>query len=129
MTLELHRHFENSSPYDMIKEPKSMFKKQVEVKRFVRNCNIHNMRKTISELHALLIEYEKCLPKKDATPQVLAIQGGRIQKSNKKSQNAKGKGKGKGKGKDKLVYAPKPKNAKPSAKENAIKDDACQHCK
>ncbi|GJS26242.1 retrotransposon protein, putative, ty1-copia subclass [Tanacetum coccineum] len=40
---------------------------------------MHNMGKTISELHALLIEYEKCLPKKDATPQVMAIQGGRIQ--------------------------------------------------
>ncbi|GKB53103.1 retrotransposon protein, putative, ty1-copia subclass [Tanacetum coccineum] len=32
---------------------------------------------------------------------IMAIQGGRIQKANKKSQNAKGKGKGKGKGKDK----------------------------
>ncbi|GJS87096.1 retrotransposon protein, putative, ty1-copia subclass [Tanacetum coccineum] len=30
---------------------------------------------TIDELHALLIEYEKGLPKKAATPQVLAIQG------------------------------------------------------
>ncbi|GJR61057.1 retrotransposon protein, putative, ty1-copia subclass [Tanacetum coccineum] len=33
----------------------------------------------------------------------MAIQGGRIQKSNKKSLNAKGKGKGKSKGKDKKV--------------------------
>ncbi|GKA36002.1 hypothetical protein Tco_0722493 [Tanacetum coccineum] len=31
------------------------------------------------------------LPKKAATPQVMAIQGGGIQKSNKKSLNAKGK--------------------------------------
>nr|GEV22175.1 hypothetical protein [Tanacetum cinerariifolium] len=52
--------------------------------------------------------YEKGLPKKDATPQVMAIQGGRIQKANKKSLNAKGKGKGKGKGKDES-YIPKPK--------------------
>nr|GEU43081.1 retrotransposon protein, putative, Ty1-copia subclass [Tanacetum cinerariifolium] len=52
---------------------------------------MHNMGKTIGELHALLIEYEKGLPKKAATPQALAIQGGRIQKSNKKKQNAKGK--------------------------------------
>ncbi|GJT19579.1 retrotransposon protein, putative, ty1-copia subclass [Tanacetum coccineum] len=43
----------------------------------------------------------KGLPKKAATPQVMEIQGGRIQKANKKSLNAKGKGKGKGKGKDK----------------------------
>ncbi|GJX80867.1 retrotransposon protein, putative, ty1-copia subclass [Tanacetum coccineum] len=96
---------------------------------FVRNYNMHTMGKTIGELHALLIEYEKGLPKKAATPQVLAIQGGRIQKSNKKSQNAKGNGKGKGKGKDKLVYAPKPKNPKPSAKEHPTKDDACHHYK
>ncbi|GJW64657.1 retrotransposon protein, putative, ty1-copia subclass [Tanacetum coccineum] len=42
---------------------------------FIRNYNMHNMGKTISELHALLIEYDKGLPKKAATPQVLAIQG------------------------------------------------------
>ncbi|GKD01367.1 hypothetical protein Tco_1171641 [Tanacetum coccineum] len=51
---------------------------------FVRNYNMHNMGKTISELHALLIEYENGLPKKAATPQVMAIQDGRIQKANKK---------------------------------------------
>ncbi|GKE40078.1 retrotransposon protein, putative, ty1-copia subclass [Tanacetum coccineum] len=71
---------------------------------FVRNYNIHNMRKTIGELHALLIEYEKVLPKKAATPQVMTIQGGRIQKANKKSLNAKGK-------------------------DHPTKDDACHHCK
>ncbi|GJW15449.1 retrotransposon protein, putative, ty1-copia subclass [Tanacetum coccineum] len=95
---------------------------------FVRNYNIHNMGKTIGELHALLIEYEKGLPKKAATPQVMAIQGGGIHNSNKKSRNAKGKGKGKGKGKDKS-YIPKPKNHKPFAKENPTKDDTCHHCK
>ncbi|GJX80310.1 hypothetical protein Tco_0328459, partial [Tanacetum coccineum] len=39
---------------------------------FVRNYNMHNMRNTIGELHAMLIEYEKCLPKKAETPQVMA---------------------------------------------------------
>ncbi|GJX63687.1 retrovirus-related pol polyprotein from transposon TNT 1-94 [Tanacetum coccineum] len=33
MTPELHRQFENSSPYDMIKELKSTFEKQAEVER------------------------------------------------------------------------------------------------
>nr|GEU77440.1 retrotransposon protein, putative, Ty1-copia subclass [Tanacetum cinerariifolium] len=158
MTPEIHRQFENSSPYDMIRELKSMFEKQAGVEWFdriqtfhackqeedisvglilnglisdfvssVRNYNIHNMRKTIGELHALLIEYEKGLPKKAATPQVMAIQGGRIQKANKKSLNAKGKGKEKGKGKYKPVYISKPKNPKPSAKEHPTKDDACHH--
>ncbi|GJY40304.1 retrotransposon protein, putative, ty1-copia subclass [Tanacetum coccineum] len=34
MTLELHRQFENSPPYDMIKELKAMFEKQARVERF-----------------------------------------------------------------------------------------------
>ncbi|GKB01036.1 hypothetical protein Tco_0829080 [Tanacetum coccineum] len=63
-----------------------------------------------------------------ATPHVMAIQGGRIQKANKKSLNAKGKGKGKGKGKDKSNI-PKPKNPKPFTKEHPTKDDARHHCK
>ncbi|GKC09164.1 retrotransposon protein, putative, ty1-copia subclass, partial [Tanacetum coccineum] len=75
-----------------------------------------------------LLSMRRVYFKKAATPQVMAIQGGRIQKANKKSLNAKGKGKGKGKGKDKS-YIPKPKNPKPSAKEHPTKDDTCHHCK
>nr|GEV04398.1 hypothetical protein [Tanacetum cinerariifolium] len=41
---------------------------------FVRNYNMHNMGKKIGKLQALLIEYKKGLPKKAATPQVMAIQ-------------------------------------------------------
>ncbi|GKD68207.1 hypothetical protein Tco_1322297, partial [Tanacetum coccineum] len=187
ITPELHRQFENSSLYDMIKELKSMFEKQAGVERFdliqtfhackqeegkpvaayvlkmkgyveqlerlgyvlpqdlsiglilndltsdfarfVRNYNMHKMGKTIGELHAMLIEYEKDLPKKAETPQVMAIRGGKIQKANKKSLKAKGKGKANGKGKDKQVYILKPKNPKPSAKEHPAKDDTCHHCK
>ncbi|GJX90352.1 retrotransposon protein, putative, ty1-copia subclass [Tanacetum coccineum] len=69
--------------------------------RFVRNYNMHNMGKTIGELHAMLIEYEKGLAKKAKTSQ----------------------------GNDKQVYIPKPKNPKPSAKEHPAKDDTCHHCK
>ncbi|GJZ35749.1 hypothetical protein Tco_0581566 [Tanacetum coccineum] len=89
------------------------------------------MEKRIGELHAMFIGYEKSLPKKAATPQVHAIQGGIIQKPNKKSQAAKGKGKGrgKGKGKSKLAYAPKPKNPSPSKKEHSTKDATCHNCK
>ncbi|GKA28522.1 retrotransposon protein, putative, ty1-copia subclass [Tanacetum coccineum] len=76
---------------------------------FVRNYNMHNMGKTIGEIHAMLIEYEKGLPKKAETPQVMMIKSGKIQKANKKSLNAKGKNKVKGKGKDKKDYIPKPK--------------------
>ncbi|GKE25594.1 hypothetical protein Tco_1440978, partial [Tanacetum coccineum] len=103
MTPELHRQFENSSPYDMLQKLKSMFEKQAGFKMkgyveqlehlgyvlpqessvvlilngltsdfagFVRNYNMHNMGKMIGELHALLIGYEKGLPKKASTPQV-----------------------------------------------------------
>ncbi|GJR79007.1 retrotransposon protein, putative, ty1-copia subclass [Tanacetum coccineum] len=73
----------------------------IDFAEFVRNYNMHNMGKTIGELHAMLIEYEK----------------------------AKGKGKANGKGRDKQVYIPKPKNPKPSAKEHPAKDDTCHHCK
>nr|GEX95121.1 hypothetical protein [Tanacetum cinerariifolium] len=51
--------------------------------RFMRHYNMHNIGKTIDELHAMLIEYEKGLPKKAETPQVMMINGGKIQKSNK----------------------------------------------
>ncbi|GKA92558.1 retrotransposon protein, putative, ty1-copia subclass [Tanacetum coccineum] len=153
MTPELHRQFENSSPYDMIKELKATFKKQAGVERFdliqtfhackqeedlivglilngltkdfagfVRNYNMHNMGKTIDELHAMLIEYEKGLPKKAEIPQVMMIKGGKIQKAKKKSLKAKGDGKPNGKGIDKQVY-------KPSAKEHPAKDDTCHNCK
>ncbi|GJV76903.1 hypothetical protein Tco_1508487 [Tanacetum coccineum] len=62
MSLELQRQFENYILYYMLQELKSM------------KYNMHNMGKTIGELHALLIEYEKGLPNKAATPRVLAIQ-------------------------------------------------------
>ncbi|GJV47375.1 retrotransposon protein, putative, ty1-copia subclass [Tanacetum coccineum] len=160
MTPELHRQFENYSPYEMLQELKSMFKKQAGVERFdliqtfhackqeegkpvaayvlkikgyldqlkhlgymlpqdlsvglilngltsdfagfVRNYNMHNMGKTIGELHAMLIEYDKGLPKKAETPQVMAIKGGKIQKANKKSLKAN---------------------------EHPTKDGTCHHCK
>ncbi|GJS91472.1 retrotransposon protein, putative, ty1-copia subclass [Tanacetum coccineum] len=121
--------------YDAHNELKAMFEKQAGVERFdliqiyhackqeeglilngltkdfsgfVRNYNMHNMGKKVGELHAMLIEYEKGLPKKDETPQVMMIKVGKIQKANNKSLKVKGKGKANGKGKDKQVYIPKP---------------------
>ncbi|GKD43524.1 hypothetical protein Tco_1268169, partial [Tanacetum coccineum] len=143
MTPELHKHFENCSPYEMVHELKAIFEKQARVESvglilngltsdfvgFVRKYNMHNMGKTIGELHVMLIEYEKGLPKKAETPQVMMIKSGKIQKDNKKLCKAKGKGKANGKGKDKQVYIPKPKNSKPAAKEHLAKDDTCHHRK
>ncbi|GJY83193.1 chrysanthemyl diphosphate synthase [Tanacetum coccineum] len=114
---------------DMIPNFPCFANKMRKTIEYVRNYNMHNMGKTVGELHAMLIEYEKGLPKKAETPQVMMIKGGKIQKANKKSLKAKGKGKANGKGKDKQVYILKPKNHKPSAKEHPAKDDTCHHCK
>nr|GEV84214.1 hypothetical protein [Tanacetum cinerariifolium] len=96
---------------------------------FVRNYKMHNMRNTIGELHAMLIEYENGLPKKAKTIQVMMIKGVKIQKAKKKLLKTKGKGKANGNGNDKQVYIPKHKNPKPYAKEHPSKDDACHQCK
>ncbi|GKA55089.1 retrotransposon protein, putative, ty1-copia subclass [Tanacetum coccineum] len=94
-------------------ELKSMFEKQAGVEWFdliqtFHACKqdegkpvgpYHNMGKTVGELHAMLNEYKKGLPKKAETPQVMMIKGGKIQKSNKKSLKSK------------------------------AKDDTCHHCK
>nr|GFC93067.1 zinc finger, CCHC-type [Tanacetum cinerariifolium] len=64
---------------------------------------MHNLGKTIAELHAMLKLTKKGLPKKAATHVVLSIRGGKIQKDKNKSQGAKGKGN------TKLAYALKSK--------------------
>nr|GEU97365.1 hypothetical protein [Tanacetum cinerariifolium] len=96
---------------------------------FGRNFNMYNIRKTTGELHDMLIEYEKGLPKKAETPQVMMIKGDKILKSKKKSLKAKGKGKANGERNNKQVYIPKPKNPKPATKEHPAKDDTYHHCK
>nr|GFB96596.1 hypothetical protein [Tanacetum cinerariifolium] len=54
---------------------------------FVQNYNMQSMEKKISEVHSLLIEFEKSIKRNrqpivgaSSTPQVMAIQGGRVQK-------------------------------------------------
>nr|GEY26071.1 hypothetical protein [Tanacetum cinerariifolium] len=58
-----------------------------EFQAFVQNYNMQSMKKTISEVHSLLIEFEKSIKRNNqpivgasSTPQVMAIQGGRVQK-------------------------------------------------
>ncbi|GJT69990.1 hypothetical protein Tco_1029276 [Tanacetum coccineum] len=117
MTPELHRQFENYAPYEMLHELKSMlrtrsWKWRDQLERlgyvlpqdltiglilnrltkdftgFVRNYNMHNMGKIIGELHAMLIEYKKSLPKKADIPQVKMIKSGSdIQKESQKRPN------------------------------------------
>ena len=72
--------------------------------------NMHGRGKTIHELHAFLKLHEQTLPKRDATPAVMAINIGMIQKKNNKSKKPQHatKGNNHGNGKAKLAYAPKP---------------------
>ncbi|GKE26082.1 hypothetical protein Tco_1441466 [Tanacetum coccineum] len=101
--------------YDVHNEElKSMFEKRAGVERF----------DLIQTFHACKQEEGWYV-----TPQVLTIQGGRIQKSNKKPQAAKGKGKGKGKGKNKLAYSPNPKNPSPAKIEHPTKDTTWHYYK
>ncbi|GKE97646.1 hypothetical protein Tco_0020997 [Tanacetum coccineum] len=86
---------------------------------------MHNIGKTLAELHAMLKLHEKGIPKKDETSCVLAIQEGKIQKDKKKPQGAKVKNKGK----NKLVYAPKVKISPTPKRDNPAKDSICHHCK
>nr|GEX34933.1 hypothetical protein [Tanacetum cinerariifolium] len=53
---------------------------------------MHNIRKTIAELHVMLKLTEKGLPKKVVAHTVFAIIGGKIQKDKNKPRGAKGKG-------------------------------------
>ncbi|GKF04751.1 putative retrotransposon protein [Tanacetum coccineum] len=93
---------------------------------------MQSMEKTISEVHSLLIEFEKSIKRNkqqivgsSSTPHVMAIQSGRVQK-NKPRGKAKGKEKGKGL---KNSYPTKPKKPQPYKKERSAKDGKCHHCK
>ncbi|GKE86826.1 hypothetical protein Tco_1560568, partial [Tanacetum coccineum] len=95
---------------------------------------MQSMEKTISEVHSFLIEFEKSIKRNkqpivgaSSTPQVMAIQGGRVQKY-KPQGKAKGKGKGKGKGLQNS-YPTKPKKPQPYKKEHPTKDGQRHHCK
>ncbi|GJU72178.1 zinc finger, CCHC-type containing protein [Tanacetum coccineum] len=86
----------------------------------MQNYNMHDMGKTIPELHAMLKLAEKGIPNK--THVVLAIRQGQIQKP--KSQ-ARGKGNQRGKGNCKLAYDPKHKIPPPTKKEHPAKGTEC----
>ncbi|GKE92500.1 hypothetical protein Tco_1573595, partial [Tanacetum coccineum] len=53
-----------------------------EFDSLMQNYNMHNMGKTVNELHAMLKLHEKTLTKKD--PVLHAIRAGKVQKKNNK---------------------------------------------
>ncbi|GJU69793.1 zinc finger, CCHC-type containing protein [Tanacetum coccineum] len=105
-----------------------------EYDSFVQNYNMHNMGKTINELHTMLKIHEETLSKKVVAPALHVIRAGKVQKNkNKKpSKAAKGvQGRGNGKMANANVvpsYAPKPKNPPSPKKDNPAKDAICHHC-
>ncbi|GKC72632.1 hypothetical protein Tco_1118515 [Tanacetum coccineum] len=123
MKPDLQWNLETLGTYEMLKELKR------EYDSFVQNYNMHNMGKTVNELHAMLKLHEQTLPKRDALA-LHAIRAGKVQK--KKNKNNKpqlaAKGNNKGKGKSNLAYAPKPKIPPPPKKEDPAKDSVCHHC-
>nr|GFB77892.1 zinc finger, CCHC-type [Tanacetum cinerariifolium] len=95
---------------------------------------MHDMGKTVNELHAMLKLHEETLPKKDANPALHAIRAGRVQKNQKNKSHKAGKGShGKGKGKmgnasNNASFASKPKTHPPPKEDNPAKDVICHHC-
>ncbi|GKC06420.1 retrotransposon protein, putative, ty1-copia subclass [Tanacetum coccineum] len=135
MDLDIQRNLAHLGAYDMLQELKSMFSKQAEHELlFVQNYNMHSMRKTVNELHAMLKLHEDTQLKKDANLAVLVIRAGRVQKNQKNKPHKAAKG-GHGKGKSKIGYilnnvpiAHKPKTPSPPKKENPTKDAICHQC-
>ncbi|GJX97786.1 hypothetical protein Tco_0353584 [Tanacetum coccineum] len=122
---KLYRQFENKSLQKMITELQNMYGKPpgVELQELVNmfhSCkqaegqsvsdhyNMQSIEKTISEVHSLLIEFEKSIKRNkqqiigaSSTPHVMAIQSGRVQKN---------KPQGKAKGKEKAEFDKKKEN-------------------
>ncbi|GJS21394.1 zinc finger, CCHC-type containing protein [Tanacetum coccineum] len=150
MEPEIQRNLENHRAYKMLQELKPLFgyidnlerlghpvslnlrvsliliSLRKENEGFVQNYNMHGMRKTVTELHAMLKLYEQNLPKKNLA--LNAIRAGKVQKKNKQKPQAGARGHNQSKGKSKLAYAPKPKILPPSKKENPAKDSICHEC-
>ncbi|GJV06986.1 zinc finger, CCHC-type containing protein [Tanacetum coccineum] len=105
-----------------------------EYDSFMQNYNMHSMRKTVNELHAMLKLHEETLPKKVDAPALHAIRAGKVQKNKNKKPSKAAKGvQGKGKGKKAYAYAepsyaPKPKNPPPPKTDYPAKDAICHHC-
>nr|GEX05990.1 hypothetical protein [Tanacetum cinerariifolium] len=139
---KLYQQFEHNFPLEMVTELQKMYGKPPSVKlqelvnmfhsSFVQNYNIQSMEKTISEVHSLLIEFKKSYKRNkqpivgaSSTPQVMAIQGGKVQKY-KPQGKAKGKGSGKG---PQNSYPNKLKKPQPYKNKRPKKDGQCQQCK
>nr|GFA24035.1 zinc finger, CCHC-type [Tanacetum cinerariifolium] len=162
MDLEIQRNLAHLGAYDMLQEIKAMYSKQAkhellqtmrefhtnkqeevslilvslnkDFDSFMQNYNMHNMGKTVNELHVMLKRHEETFPKKDSNPALHAIRAGGVQKNQKNKSHKAGKGShGKGKGKmgnasNNASFASKPKTPPPPKKDNPVKDVICHQC-
>nr|GEZ36234.1 zinc finger, CCHC-type [Tanacetum cinerariifolium] len=100
-----------------------------EYDSFVQNYNMHDIGKTVNELHAMLKLHEQTLPKKYA-PSLHAIRAGKVQKKNNKNKKPQlaARGNNQEKWESKLAYAPNPKTPLPPKRENPGKDSVNHQC-
>ncbi|GJW91054.1 retrotransposon protein, putative, ty1-copia subclass [Tanacetum coccineum] len=97
---------------------------------FMQNYNMHSLRKTVNELHAMLKLHEQTLPKNNA-PALHAIRAGKVRKGkkhNKLQPSKAARGQNQENGKNKHPYASKPKIHPPPKREDPAKDSICHEC-
>ncbi|GJX50964.1 hypothetical protein Tco_0277809 [Tanacetum coccineum] len=100
MDPDIQKNLEHLGAYEMLKELKTFYIDNLErlghamtqnlsvslilvslrkeYDGFVQNYNMHSMRKTVTELHAMLKLHEQTLPPKEVTPALNAIRAGMI---------------------------------------------------
>nr|GEW17269.1 hypothetical protein [Tanacetum cinerariifolium] len=118
--LEIQQNLEPLHAHQMIWELETLFAQQAEQE----NYNMHSMRKTVNELHAMLKLHEQTLPKSNALA-LNAIRAGKVQKDNKQKKSQSqiaAKGQNRRKGENKQAYAPKPKIPPSPKREDPAKD-------
>ncbi|GJW25283.1 ty3-gypsy retrotransposon protein [Tanacetum coccineum] len=103
-----------------------------EIQLYLENLSayeiMHDMGKTVNELHAMRKLHEKTQPKQTA-PALHVIRARKVQKKkNKQKPHFRARGKNQRKGKYKRAYHPKPKISPPMKKKNPAKDSICHQC-
>ncbi|GKC15119.1 hypothetical protein Tco_1011901 [Tanacetum coccineum] len=130
MEPEIQLYLENLSAYEMLPELKTLFAQQAdqELLQTMQNYSMHDMGKTVNELHAMLKLHEQTQPKQNA-PTLHVIRAGKVQKrKNKQKPHFHARGTNQRKGKYKRAYHPKPKISPLLKKKNPAKDSICHQC-
>nr|GEW90152.1 hypothetical protein [Tanacetum cinerariifolium] len=94
------------------------------------NYNMHNIGKTVNELHVMLKLHEQTLPKATLLLFMLLelVRSRKVISTRNRNPKRLLGDRIMGKGKNKQAYAPKPKISPPPKKENPAKDSICHEC-